>query len=634
MSAQGQGASRPPARLVLGGYLTHRPECLGTYVLWAHVNGHGQPVDPSYTRTHPVWKHEDEDMYMKNRWDGWVVQAKAHNGSNRGVVRLCGRGSSFPHLQRQVWQELGRSSESGCSLTPGWKDAPGLLCIASPPGGQGLHVAKGKENANPQQNALERHCKEFEPITLKCNVPLCGRPFEWRPQQYYKHGWAAPTQCTSCRYGIARPAAPSAAGKRKAFDALVLEDDRVLVGGGDALVRGPPGAGGRRAGQVGGEAGAGASGKQRKLLGQAGGGMRPDAGVQSAAAPHGAAMEGWRACAAPLRRLDAELKLLSAAHAASGESAQHVQACRKTIERRARRLVPDISAHLFGSQAAGLETSTSDMDVVLLSPTRFSDSLLPERRSRETDKLAKADKVGFLYELARTLTPAPFARVKVIGDASVPIIKGTTGRGVRCDISVGSEGGLRSSDMMRRSLASIAELRPLVVFLKLLLKEKGLNEVFTGGLSSYAIFHLVLSFLYAQSSAPTAPQPPRPASVSATAFPYVVNTTARAEHAKHADAAGAGLQLPNMGQQLVEMCELYGGGHGFEPMRHAICSRRGLVPRWSTHLSAPDGRFRCASLYLSPARLAVRLKSPPNPSLARMCTMLKQPTYQDRKSVV
>ena len=251
------------------------------------------------------------------------------------------------------------------------------------------------------------------------------------------------------------------------------------------------------------------------------------------------------------------------------------------------------------------------MDVVLLSPTRFLDSLLPERRSRETDKLAKADKVGFLYELARTLTPAPFARVKVIGDASVPIIKGTTGRGVRCDISVGSEGGLRSSDMMRRSLASIAELRPLVVFLKLLLKEKGLNEVSTGGLSSYAIFHLVLSFLYAQSSAPTAPQPPRPASVSATAFPYVVNTTARAEHA---DAAGAGLQLPNMGQLLVEMCELYGGGHGFEPMRHAICSRRGLVPRWSTHLSAPDGRFRCASLYLarSPCR-AVEVPSQPFP---------------------
>lgn len=45
------------------------------------------------------------------------------------------------------------------------------------------------------------------------------------------------------------------------------------------------------------------------------------------------------------------------------------------------------------------------------------------------------------------------------------------------------------------SRSSIAELRPLVVFLKLLLKEHALNEVFTGGLSSYGIFHLVLSFL-------------------------------------------------------------------------------------------------------------------------------------------
>ena len=141
------------------------------------------------------------------------------------------------------------------------------------------------------------------------------------------------------------------------------------------------------------------------------------------------ALAGWRACVAPLHRLDAELKLLSAAHAASRESAQHVQACRETIERRARRLVPDVAAHLFGSQAVGLATSASDMDVVLLSPTRFVDGL-PERPSREAAELAKADKVGFLYELARTLTPAPFARVEVIGHASVPIIKGH--HGARC----------------------------------------------------------------------------------------------------------------------------------------------------------------------------------------------------------
>jgi|LauGreDrversion2_3_1035106.scaffolds.fasta_scaffold244387_1 DNA polymerase sigma len=43
----------------------------------------------------------------------------------------------------------------------------------------------------------------------------------------------------------------------------------------------------------------------------------------------------------------------------------------EAIERQVRRLVPDMRAHLFGSQAVGLATLASDMDVVLLSPTLY-----------------------------------------------------------------------------------------------------------------------------------------------------------------------------------------------------------------------------------------------------------------------
>jgi len=232
----------------------------------------------------------------------------------------------------------------------------------------------------------------------------------------------------------------------------------------------------------------------------------------------------WRACTARLERLDAELRLLAAAScASSSESARCVQACRESIEGKARRLVPDMRAHLFGSQAVGMATLASDIDVVLLSPTRYL-----EQAPWGMKETAESDKVVFLQELARTLTPSPFARVEVIGHASVPIIKGTTEHGVHCDISVGRENGLRSCDIMRRSLSEIAELRPLVVFLKLLLKERGLNQVFTGGLSSYAVFHLVLSFLHSQSSPPTAPQPHEEAGANrssrAGAFPHFVNS--------------------------------------------------------------------------------------------------------------
>ena len=232
---------------------------------------------------------------------------------------------------------------------------------------------------------------------------------------------------------------------------------------------------------------------------------------------------GWRACTARLERLDAELRLLAAASCASSiESSRRLQACMEAIERQVRRLVPDMRAHLFGSQAVGLATLASDMDVVLLSPTLYH-----EQAWWEMNETAKSDKVVFLHELARTLTPSPFARLEVIGHAFVPIIKGTTEHGVHCDISVGSENGLRSCEMMRRNMAEIAELRPLVVFLKLLLKERGCTQVFTGGLSSYAVFHLVLSFLHTQSP-PTALQPHEVAgakrSSGAGAFPHFVNS--------------------------------------------------------------------------------------------------------------
>jgi len=53
-----------------------------------------------------------------------------------------------------------------------------------------------------------------------------------------------------------------------------------------------------------------------------------------------------------------------------------------------------------------------------------------------------------MYALAETLRPIPFTHVEVIAHASVPIIKACTPRGVKCDISVGTDNGLRSSTAM------------------------------------------------------------------------------------------------------------------------------------------------------------------------------------------
>ena len=132
------------------------------------------------------------------------------------------------------------------------------------------------------------------------------------------------------------------------------------------------------------------------------------------------------------------------------------------------------------------------------------------------------------------------------------------------------------------------ELRPLVVFTKRLLSQHGLNEVFSGGLSSYAIFHLALSFLRTRSGRDSHGACPQ----GCPQFPFFINGEEGARSEKQ-----RGLQFPadelcqvavgGLGLLLVDMLDLYGGqrgAHGYDMAKHAICCRRGVVDRVSTRL--------------------------------------------------
>jgi len=59
-------------------------------------------------------------------------------------------------------------------------------------------------------------------------------------------------------------------------------------------------------------------------------------------------------------------------------------------------------------------------------------------------------------------------------------------------------------------VTALPPLRPLVLTAKALLKEAGLNEVFTGGLSSYSLFNMAVAHLQCEGLAPDG----RPAGVN------------------------------------------------------------------------------------------------------------------------
>lgn len=151
-----------------------------------------------------------------------------------------------------------------------------------------------------------------------------------------------------------------------------------------------------------------------------------------------------------------------------------------------RKLFPGKKVESFGSFETGLYLPTSDIDLVVIS----ADGTL---ESSEDEQIRPP-----LRKLARALIKAGIADSKslqIIGKARVPIIKfidRLTGHPV--DISFNIASGLDGARFLKEQLRIFPALRPLLLFLKLFLDLRGLNEVFRGGLGSFSTACLLISF--------------------------------------------------------------------------------------------------------------------------------------------
>lgn len=123
-----------------------------------------------------------------------------------------------------------------------------------------------------------------------------------------------------------------------------------------------------------------------------------------------------------------------------------------------------------------------------------------------SDSMAYSEKTTVLHALANTIKRAGITqRVTIIAKAKVPIIKFITVHGrFNVDISINQANGIVSGNIINGFLkdmhgngdgrGSIA-LRSLVMITKAFLSQRSMNEVYTGGLGSYSIVCLAISFL-------------------------------------------------------------------------------------------------------------------------------------------
>ncbi|KAK3584556.1 hypothetical protein CHS0354_030561 [Potamilus streckersoni] len=138
---------------------------------------------------------------------------------------------------------------------------------------------------------------------------------------------------------------------------------------------------------------------------------------------------------------------------------------------------PNAEVEVFGSFKTGLYLPTSDIDLVVFGNWK----VLP------------------LHELDRALREkgiSDAANTKVLDKASVPIIKlKDIKTDIQIDISFNVPNSVKSADLIMRFMKDYPNLKYLVLVLKHFLLQRDLNEVFTGGISSYGLILLTISFL-------------------------------------------------------------------------------------------------------------------------------------------
>jgi len=69
---------------------------------------------------------------------------------------------------------------------------------------------------------------------------------------------------------------------------------------------------------------------------------------------------------------------------------------------------------------------------------------------------------------------------------------------IKVDISFNMSNGVKSAELIKKFCKRYPALNKLVVVLKQFLLERDLNEVFTGGISSYSLILMTVSFLQVQ----------------------------------------------------------------------------------------------------------------------------------------
>ena len=163
-------------------------------------------------------------------------------------------------------------------------------------------------------------------------------------------------------------------------------------------------------------------------------------------------------------------------------------------------LWPDAEVQVYGSFQTGLYLPTSDIDIAVIGSyfLTFTSQIKMNFKNIQFQLTGKWSSLP-LRTLEQVFLEKDFAEagsIKVLDKATVPIIKLTDKKTeIRVDISFNMSNGLKSANLIKEYKKKYPVLQKLVYVLKQFLLQRDLNEVFTGGISSYSLILMCISFL-------------------------------------------------------------------------------------------------------------------------------------------
>lgn len=108
------------------------------------------------------------------------------------------------------------------------------------------------------------------------------------------------------------------------------------------------------------------------------------------------------------------------------------------------------------------------------------------------------DKVKLISKAKKVLRKQPetFENLEILLHAKVPIIKFTHGPSqVDFDITFNELSGVQNAEEVKRVIEIHPEIKYLLMIMKLFLRQRKMNNTFTGGIGSFLLFCIILAFL-------------------------------------------------------------------------------------------------------------------------------------------